>query len=269
MKAVRRILRVLGWMVRTVEFALLAGACLQFTGVPWACYRWLSEDGGEGFAGAATHVWVPGGSGVPGRSALIRTWYGAEAWKRDGGKGVVWVTLPLGEGESRDARAYAGELRMRGVAEEGVRVLGGGRNTREQAVRVVEALRAERREGAARVEVATSPEHVRRCVGALRKAAKEAGVAVEVRGRAAMDLSLDDAALEWDAEELEEGARVVGRTAGGEAIVEVERAGGEGAGGVGGAMWLRYGVWGNVQYSVDAAREGAALLYYRLKGWVE
>lgn len=266
MKAVRRILRLL---MGAVEFALLVGACLQFTGVPWACYRWLSGDGGEGFAGEATHVWVPGGSGVPGRSALMRTWYGAEAWKRDGGRGEVWVTLPLGVEESRDARAYAGELRMRGVSEEGMRVLGGGRNTREQAVRVVEALRAEGREGPAKVEVATSPEHVRRCVGALRKAAAEAGVAVKVRGRAAMDLSLDDAALEWEAEELEAEGRVVGRTADGELLVEVERAAGDGAGGVGGAMWLRYGVWGNLQYSVDAVREGAALLYYWLKGWVE
>lgn len=238
--------------------AALALAALQFTGVPWRAYRALGT-GGAGFEGAATHVWVPGGSGVPGRSALMRVWYGSEAWWRGGGEAEVWVTLPAGVEESADSRAYVRELELRGVRPEKIRVVDGGRNTREQALCVARTLAAEG--GEARVEIVTSPEHVRRCAGALKHAAREEGAKVAVRGTAAMDLSLGEtapaalageaapASSAWDEEDED-------------AVDEDE------AELLGDGLLLRYGVWGNLQYTLDAAREWLALGVYWAKGWI-
>ena len=250
-----------GWVRGVLAWAgvaALALAALQFTGVPWRAYRALAR-GGAGFEGTATHVWVPGGSGVPGRSALMRLWYGAEAWWRGGGEAQVWVTLPEGVEASEDARAYAAELMLRGVPRGNIRVVDGGRNTREQALCVARTLAAEG--GAARVEIVTSPEHVRRCAGALERAARELGATVAVRGTPAMECSLGEKApvgrpISWEGDAVDDS----------DEDEDDPEENPEGL--LGDGILLRYGVWGNMQYTLDAVREWVALGVYWARGWL-
>lgn len=252
-----------GWLRGALAWAGAAAlvlAALQFTGVPWRAYRALAR-GGAGFEGAATHVWVPGGSGVPGRSALMRLWYGAESWWRGGGAAEVWVTLPAGVAASEDARAYVRELELRGVPPEKIRVVDGGRNTREQALCVARALAADG--GDARVEVVTSPEHVRRCADALEHAAREAGAKLAVCGIPAMELSLGETAPA-----ARTGEAAAGPAAWGEEDEDTADEDEDEAELLGDGILLRYGVWGNLQYTLDAAREWVALGVYWSKGWI-
>ena len=180
-----------------------------------------------------------GGSGIPGESGLMRTFYAAEAARRNPEAGVL-VAMPLDAAESESSRAYLDELRLRGVAAGRLQILPGGRNTREQALRLAEFTRGE--SGSPRILIVTDPEHVRRTAACIRKAFTEQQRAVALAALPAFPLSIDDP-LPWRAAELD-------------------------APGAGPALRLRYNVWANLGYTHDALREAAALLYYRLRGWI-
>ena len=238
MRALRAFLAVAG-------AAAVGLAALQFTSVPWKAFSRLAEDGvGEAEGWTPTHILVLGGSGVPGESALMRIWYAAEA-AQEWPEAPVWMALPC-DGDAV-ARAYADELALRGVEAGRCTPRACGRNTREQAVALVKDLEGG---GDARILVVTSPEHVRRACGAIRRAAQEAGAAVEVRGRAAFNLSIDDAppgGAEVETEVAEEAEPVAD---------------------LGSGQVLRYNIWSNARYTLDATREHVALLYYRVRGWI-
>ena len=253
------------WVVRLLAVAGgvgVLGVALQFGGIPWKVHAFLARDGAEREEGEGwrpTHILVLGGSGVPGESALMRLWYAAEAARENPGI-PVWMALPCGENDAGDsaAVAYAGELRLRGVEAERCAPRACGNNTREQAVGLVRALGEESGKGsaeAARVLLVTSPEHVRRACLAVRRAAREAGAVVEVRGRGAENVSLED--HREKGEEVGEagvGTAVVG------AVTGKVDGGGMGA--------VRYEFWNHARYTLDAAREGVALLYYWGRGWI-
>lgn len=256
------------WVVGALACAGLAGgllAALQFTQLPWKAYSFLAGDGavqGRESGWEPTHILVMGGSGVPGESGLIRLWYAADAAAKHPGA-PVWMALPCAEGDRGDpaAAAYAGELRLRGVEDVRCEPRACGANTREQALALVRALDAGGAAAAAaaegqdapRVLLVTSPEHVRRACLAVRRAARDAGRAIEVHGLAAENLSLDD------------------HIAASDASAAMARTDGEAApdGGSGGApAAFRYDFWNNAEYTLRSAREAVALLYYRARGWI-
>ena len=250
--------RVGRWAVRGLAVlggVAVLGAALQFSGIPWKVHVFLASDGGGrgGDEGGwmPTHILVLGGSGIPGESGLMRLWYAAEAAKVHP-EVPVWMALPCAEGDRNDAAAaaYAEELRMRGVDPGRCDPRACGENTHEQAVGLVRALEGA---GASRVLLVTSPEHVRRACMAVRRAAREGGTEIEVRGLPAENLSLEDHGAETEGAGPAESAE-----------------GGMEAGGSGGAApeVLRYEFWNHARYSLDACREGVALGYYWVKGWI-
>lgn len=251
MKAVFR------WVWRAARGALALGgaaallfAATLFTHLPWRAYRALSRVPAPA-AGAPTHVLVMGGSGIPGESGLCRTFYGAEA-ARLHRRAQVLIALPLGTNESFASRAYFDELRRRGVAARRIRVLAGGRNTREQALRLVETLAAAT--NAAHVLIVTDPYHVRRTAACIRKAAAEQAFKMRLSALPVFQLSIDDP-LAFRAEDLDGPGPVAAARA---AVPDV-----------GSALRLRYDVWNNLGYVVDVLREITALTYYRLRGWID
>lgn len=191
-----------------------------------------------------------GGSGIPGESGLCRTFYGAEA-ARLHRRAQVLIALPLGTNESFASRAYVGELHLRGVAARRIRVLAGGRNTREQALRLVETLATAT--NAAHVLIVTDPYHVRRTAACLRKAAAQRSFNMRLSGLPVFQLSIDDP-LAFRAEDLDAPGPAPATRA---AVPDV-----------GSALRLRYDVWNNLGYVVDVLREETALAYYRLRGWI-
>ena len=233
-----------------VGAAAVVLAALQFTSLPWKAFLWLSEDGAGATEGwTPTHILVLGGSGVPGESALMRLWYAAEA-AREWPEAPIWMVLPC-DGDSA-ARAYADELALRGVEAGRCVARGCGRNTREQAVALVQDLEGVKD---AHVLVVTSPEHVRRACGTISRAAREAQAAVEVRGKQAFNFSIDDPPLG-------ESEAVISETV----IDGLEEA--IPAANLGSGQVLRYNIWSNARYTLDATREYVALLYYQVRGWI-
>ena len=181
----------------------------------------------------------------------MRLWYAAEAAKAHP-EAPVWLALPCAEGDRNDpaAAAYAEELRMRGVDPGRCEPRACGENTHAQAAGLVRALEGA---GSSRVLLVTSPEHVRRACLAVRRAAREAGADIEVRGLAAENLSLEDHGPEPD----------------GAAPAECAEGGADAPGsGTSAPEALRYEFWNHARYSLDACREGVALGYYWVKGWI-
>lgn len=242
----KRSVRLLGRLAHALLLlaGLLAGTALalQFTNLPWRAYKYLSEIP-AGCPAPPSHILVMGGSGIPGPSGLMRTFYAARAAAEHPAAAVL-VALPRGPAQSEAAQAYLAELRLRGVAGDRLRVLDGGRNTREQALRLAEYL-ADRTNVCPCILIVTDPEHIRRCAASIRKVCA-AGLAAAP----AFPCSLEDP--------------LPGRAA------EVDAAGAAPAAlpDLGGFLCLRYNFWANLGYSRDVLREAAALLAYRLRGWL-
>lgn len=250
MKAIFRIF----WRATRVALALgglaaLLFAAMLFTNLPWRAYRALARVPAAA-AGEPSHILVMGGSGIPGESGLCRTFFGAEAARRHP-RAQVLLALPLGTNESFASRAYFDELRLRGVPARRLRVLAGGRNTREQALRLAETLADAPRP--AHVLIVTDPYHVRRTAACVRKAAADRQLDVRLDALPVFQLSIDDP-LAFRAAELDgPGPAPAARAATPD---------------VGGALRFRYDVWNNLGYVVDVLREATALIYYRSRGWI-
>ena len=228
---------------------VLLAAAAQFTNLPWHAYKSFSQVPGA-VREAPTHVLVMGGSGIPGESGLARTFFGAEA-ARLYPKAEVLIALPLGTNESYASRAYVGELRLRGVPARRIRVVSGGRNTREQALRLAEALAGQDRPPL--LLIVTDPNHVRRTAACLRKAFADRKAAVRLDALPVFQLSIEDP-LECLARELDAKVAAAAPRA---AVPDA-----------GFSLRFRYEIWNNLGYSNAVLRETAALLYYRLRGWI-
>ncbi len=233
--------------IRTVRAALmlLGGVALllvaaQFTNLPWRAYRSLARVEVP-FTGPPSHILLMGGSGIPGESALMRTYYAAYAAAQHPAAEVL-VALPRAAAQSDASRNYLDELRLRGAAPERLRILADGNNTREQALRLAAEL-GQWTNGRPRVLIVTSPEHVRRTAASIRRTCQ-----AELAALPAFPLSLEDPDLT---------PRVA---PGPHRSAEAAPAGF--------GVHIRYNLWANLRYSCDALREGAALLYYRLRGWI-
>ena len=249
----KTVIRFLGRAVRSaLALGGLAGllfAAALFTNLPWRAYRALARMPPPA-AGEPSHVLVMGGSGIPGESGLCRTFFGAEAARRHR-QAQVLIALPLATNESFASRAYFDELRLRGVAARRIRVLAGGRNTREQALRLIETLASAT--NVAHVLIVTDSYHVRRTAACIRKAAAARGLDVHLSALPVFQLSIDDP-LAFRAEELDAPGPAPAARA---ALPDV-----------GAALRFRYDVWNNLGYVVDILREWTALAYYRLRGWI-
>lgn len=242
--ALRILLRVVRGILVCFGILALLFTALQFSPYPWRAYKHLWAVPAPSTE-SPTHILVMGGSGIPGESGLMRTFYAAEAARQNPDADML-IAMPLGAAESPASKAYLDELRLRGISTNRVRILEGGRNTREQAIRLAEVLADET--NATCVLIVTSPEHTRRTAAAIRKTCD-----TPVRAFPAFPISLEDP-LPWSVEELDPPeSGPVSRTV----IPDI-----------GSSLRLRYNLWTNLRYTDEALREYTALLYYRLRGWI-
>ena len=252
---VRRILFFLLRAIRAVLVLAGAGAllafALQFTPWPWRAYNRLA-----GFPNPSalepTHILLMGGSGIPGKSGLIRTYYAALAAARHPDAELL-VAMPLGADTSDSSTAYLAELRLRGVLPERMRILPGGRNTREQALRLAEHLAGEIQ--TASILIVSDPSHIRRTAACLRRVGF-----LHLSALPAHSVSIEDP-LEWTSSDMQS----LSCTLPSEACAPPRP---PLAPDIGSSIHLRYQLWNNLDFSSVALREHTAILYYRLRDWL-
>lgn len=203
-------------------------------------YHWLGTSQSS-YSFKPDYIILMGGSGYPAESALMRSWYAANVWKQHPGATVI-VAQPAAvcvHPELSDAWGIRSELLLRGVDSSRILLEIKGKNTREEAM---EVLQIAPQAALKNCLLVTSPEHMRRAVLTFRKLgfAKVGGVPT-FNVSAPADLDYRDDQL------------------GGRKIPLPE---------VGGSLQLRYQFWNHLHYQVICYRELVALAWYKLKGWV-
>ncbi len=223
----------------------LAGAvfilmlALAFSPWPWRACAWLAVVEPQ-YDGPPDFIVVLGGGGIPSPSGLMRSYAGAEAAARFPEASVV-LALPYDEPfENSSAFKMRNELILRGVAPDRILLESKGRNTREQAISLLETLDANPKED--RLLVVTSMDHMRRAVLTFRKAGFHQ---VNARSVSSEAIEVD---LRYDVDRL-----------GGRPFLLPD---------VGQNMVLRYTFWNHLGYELDFLRELVAMAYYWVKGWI-
>lgn len=210
---------------------------LSFTTLPFWGYYWLGTSAGDDNINP-DYIIVMGGSGMPGKSGLIRSYYAFLAANHYADSKVI-ISLP-GEvvDETSSVNLMKQELILRGIEETRIDLEAKGKNTRDQVLEIKKMISSTDLP----IMIVTSPEHMRRAILSFQKAGF-----VNVRGLPAFD-NANEADLFFDDQEL-----------GGKNKFLPE---------IGNNIQLRYQFWNHLKYEILIMREITAMSYYKLKGWI-
>ncbi len=213
-----------------------AAVVIAFTTLPFWAVHWLGTSKSE-LKGMPATIVLLGGGGMPSESNLMRSWY-TERAARSFPDAKILIAMP---GDTTDRystpQLMLSELIRRGINSQRIRFENQGTNTRAQALHCLDLLNP-----ADTLLLVTSPEHARRAVLCFQKAGFKTVYALPAFENAA------EADLTYTAKEL-----------GGRKTVAPD---------VGDNTSVRYQVWNHLKYEITFAREMAALLYYKLRGWI-
>ncbi len=209
----------------------------SFTTLPYKGIYWLGTSSLKAEL-TPEYIIIMGGSAMPGKSGLIRSYYAAMLAKEFSEAKII-IALPGDIYDTNSSiRLMQKELEIRNIDPDRIILENKGRNTRFQALEIKKIIPIER----SRVLIVTSPEHMRRAILAFEKTGFQ-----YVNGVPAFD-AVHDFELIFKDEEL-----------GGKNRFLPE---------IGNNTQIRYQFWKHLEYEIIFIREIVALGYYNLKGWI-
>jgi uncharacterized SAM-binding protein YcdF (DUF218 family) len=218
----------------------LSMVLFAFTTGPYWMYHWLGTSVSE-YRFRPDYIIIMGGAGYPSESALMRSWYAAKLSELHPGAKVI-VTQPAAvcvHPQLSDAWGIRNDLVLRGVDSSLISVEIEGRNTREEALKVI-AMAPDA--PVKNCVLVTAPEHMRRSILTFRKAGfLHLGGVPTFNASGPVDLDYKDGELGGRYNELPD---------------------------VGGSLQIRYQFWNHLRYQVICYRELFGLAWYRVKGWI-
>ncbi len=219
-------------VVQVLGVTALILVVLALTPLPGMAFVWLAHADPR-WEGTPEVLVMMGGGGIPSETGLTRCYeVGVQAHRYP--KARVVVAMPFEPDETNGPSRVVAELMVRGVERDRITQAGEGRHSREQALEIWKLLDGARRQPS--VTIVSSPDHIRRSVLAFRKAGFK-----KVGGAPAFGQALR-ANLELPREgQVPDPARTV---------------------------LFRYRFWASLIIEVRVLREGAALAYYRVRGWI-
>lgn len=229
-------LRILRFFFIASGIFFIAAVVVALTTLPFWGIHWLGTSKSE-IKGKPASIILLGGGGMPSESNLIRSWFTEKA-ARSFPDARVLISMPGDTTDNQSTpRLMKEELIIRGLDSCRVFFESKGTNTRAQALYCSEILKP-----AEPVLLVSSPEHMRRAVLCFQKAGFQKVYALPAFENATeADLSFEDDQL------------------GGRKYVAPD---------VGEITAVRYQIWNHLKYEVTFAREMAAILYYKLRGWI-
>jgi uncharacterized SAM-binding protein YcdF (DUF218 family) len=234
----RRITRTIHVGLVVVGFAVVVLFISCFTSYPWKLYKKLCYDEAV-LDGPPEYIVVLGGGGIPSESGLVRSYHGVQVARAFPDAKVI-LSLPAdGPLETSELGQMRKEFILRGIDEKRVLLEDKGRNTRAQAMGVLDLLGEECLEQP--FVVVTSPDHTLRSLGVFRKL----GFKQVVQSAAFPETVKTD--MTFKPKDL--GAKPF--------VPDIGR-----------RLNLRYTFWVNINYLSIFTREGVAVAYYRLCGWI-
>ena len=236
-KPLSLIFKTLKWLVVFFGCISIIMIILSFTTAPFWGYYWLgtSECSNEI---KPDYIIVMGGSAIPGKSGLMRTYYAAAVANRYPEASII-ISLP---GETDDSSSSVNlmkrELEIRNVSSERISLETNGKNTRYQALEVIKMISSTTES----VILVTSPEHMRRAILTFRKAGFKS-----ISGIPAFEQTIDFD-LVFNDKDLGGRNKFIPQ--------------------IGHNTQLRYQFWIHLEYEILIIREIVALGFYHLKGWI-
>ncbi len=236
-KSLLLIFKTLKWLVIFFGCISIIMIILSFTTAPFWGYYWLGTSECKEEI-QPEYIVVMGGSAIPGKSGLMRTYYAAAVANRYPEARII-ISLP---GETDDSSSSVNlmkrELEIRNVSSERISLETNGKNTRYQALEVIKMISSTTES----VILVTSPEHMRRAILTFRKAGFK-----NISGIPAFEQTIDFDLVFNDKD-------LGGRN---KFIPEI-----------GHNTQLRYQFWIHLEYEILIIREIVALGFYHLKGWI-
>ena len=210
---------------------------LSFTTIPFWGYYWLGTSVLEKEQ-PPEHIIIMGGSAMPGKSGLMRTFYAAEISRKYPDANII-IALPGDiNDENSSVNQMKKELQIRQVPSQRIALENKGKNTRFQVLEIKKMIP----DDLTPITIVTSPEHMRRAILAFKKVGYK-----NISGIPAFD-EVHDFDLIFDDDKL-----------GGKNKFVPE---------IGDNIKIRYQFWKHLEYEIIFTREIIALGYYRLKGWI-
>ncbi len=236
-KSLSFIFKTIKWLVIFFGGIAIILIILAFTTAPFWGYYWLGtsqcqEEIKPGY------IVVMGGSAIPGKSGLMRTYYAAAIATRYPEAKII-ISLPGDKGDSSSSvNLMQRELEIRNVNPERVSLETKGKNTRYQALELMKMVSSAKDP----VILVTSPEHMRRAILTFKKAGFE-----NISGLPAFEQTIDFDLIFNDKE------------LGGRDKFMPD---------IGHNTQVRYQFWIHLEYEILILREIVALGFYHLKGWI-
>lgn len=232
---VLRLRKAAKWTLSLLGLSFLIVFILAFSTQPFWMYFRLGTATAD-YRFVPQNIIVLGGAGMPSEANLMRCYTAAELAERFPKSAVI---IALANDSSQNILQSAAwkmrtELVLRGVDAARIGFELNGRSTHEQAVNLLQRLPSTEA-----TVIVTSPEHMYRSLLTFRKAGLRF-----VGGQPAFEKSLD--------------ADLRTRRKGPKDLPP----------GMTDELQYRYQFWNHLKYQVVCYREYAALLYYKMKGWI-
>ncbi|MFM7014830.1 MAG: YdcF family protein [Bacteroidota bacterium] len=225
------------FLVAGCVFFFIVG--FAFTTGPFYLYYWLGKSNSE-YHFAPKHLIILGGAGYPSATALMRSYYAAELFKKNSSCDI-YVCQPSSDNlpiTASDVYKISKDLITRGVDSSKIILEYAGKNTRDEAMSLLSMNANLKKEACVLV---TGPEHMKRAIATFRKLGFE-----NIGGEPTFDLC-GPANLYYNDKDL-----------GGRKSIPS----------IGQGTQLRYQFWNHVGYQIICYRELFALGWYWLRGWI-
>ncbi len=230
-------MKLLKYISITTGFIAIIMIVLSFTTVPFKGIYWLGTSSLKPEV-PPDYIVVMGGSAMPGKSGLIRSYYAAVI-AGEFPEAKIIIALPGDINDTNSSvRLMRKELEIRNIDPGRIILENNGRNTRYQALEIHKIIPLEK----SSILIVTSPEHMHRAILSFEKTGFK-----YVNGVPAFD-AVHDFELIFKDEELGGKNRFLPK--------------------IGNNTQIRYQFWKHLEYEIIFLREMVALGYYNLKGWI-
>jgi len=209
---------------------------LSFTSLPWRIFHQLGTYH-DIIEEHPDYIVVMGAGGMPGHESLMRCHFAALAAKEYPETAVIIaMPTPAEAFDESDAKEMAREIQQKGIDENRFLFETKGTNTYTQAKEIYKMLGDKMHKN---LLIVTSPEHMYRCIQTFEKAGFR-----NVYGLPAFEGYLDENTLLTDKEKNER-------------LISPDR-----------SVNLRYNMWAYLKYEITLMREGIAIAWYKIRGYM-
>lgn len=227
------------WLLRFFTFMGFVFVCLivlSFTRIPYDAYFALGTRLISNTLEEPDAIVLLGAGGMPGSESLVRVYYAKQAVQEHPSSRVL-VALPADTTDFLNSDHYRMAHALVEDGMDSLRLVSDvhGTNTREQAMNAFNLLGRQDM----RILIVTSPEHMYRAILTFRKAGFS-----KVNGLPAFENAFEEELLITPGEK-------------GKAVKRLDQ-----------NTSLRYNMWSYLQYEIKVLRELAALMYYKLAGYI-